>query len=840
MIHLPVDNSQAGVALMRLAMRNNLFFLIIFTLIIHSVSAQSNRFQSLGNLESYQSAPNGLNLKTSLGKAEVTVYSEGIIRIRIVKDNFTEPFSYAVVMKPEKLKTEFKETSDKLTLSTGLIRVEISRSPVRFAFYTVDGQLLNTDDPALGTSWLGTEVTTCKTLQPGERFIGLGEKTGNLDRFGSAYTNWNTDNPRYGTQDDPLYVSIPFYIGLHHGQAYGIFLDNSYKSLFNFGAGTNRFSSFSADDGEMDYYFIHQPNVKGIIRDYTALTGRMTMPPLWALGYQQCRWSYYPDSKVIDIVENFRLRKIPIDVIYLDIHYMDNYKIFTWHPQRFPEPAKMLSKLKAMGVHTTVIVDPGIRVEKGYAAFEDGVKKDMFIKYPDESIYTAQVWPGWCYFPDFTKPSAREWWGNNFKGLVDAGVDGFWNDMNEIASWGGGYTPNFIGFDWEGHHSTYRQAKNVYGFQMSKATSEGTRKLMQNRRPLVLTRAGYAGLQRYTALWTGDNQATDEHMMLGARLLNSLGLSGVSFTGVDVGGFSQNATPELFARWISIGAFSPFFRSHSAIDTRQAEPWAFGETVETISRNYISLRYKLLPYIYSTFHESVESGMPVNRSLAIDYTFDENIYNPDFQQEYLFGPNLLVAPIESTKNLTPVYLPEGEWYNFHTDELHTGNSITISSCPIYLLPLFVKAGSIIPMQLQVQHTGEDAGDTLFLHVYNGRQTTIFNYYEDDGNTYNYEKGQFYSREMIFDAETKTLTLKEVQGSYKSKFSNIVAVLHGFGGDLEFSMNGSSIHTQDEDLNLLDALSSVDAAFTASHSESVKVKRTNALMIVNNEMVISWK
>lgn len=821
-------------------MRNNSLFLIIFTSIVFSVSAQSSQFQSLGNLKSYQLTPNGLSLITSLGKAEVTVYSEGIIRIRIVKDDFTEPFSYAVIMKPQQLKPEFNETPEKLTLSTGLILVEINRAPLRFAFYSPDGQLLNADDPSLGTSWLGTAVTTCKTLQPGERFIGLGEKTGNLDRFGSAYTNWNTDNPRYGPQDDPLYVSIPFYIGMHHNKAYGILLDNSYKSLFNFGAGTDRFSSFSADDGEMDYYFIHQHDVKGILRDYTALTGRMTMPPLWALGYQQCRWSYYPDSEVIDIVENFRSRKIPLDVIYLDIHYMDNYKIFTWHPRRFPEPAKMLNKLKAMGVHTTVIVDPGIRVEKGYAAFEQGVEKDMFIKYPDGALYTAQVWPGWCYFPDFTKPAARQWWGSNFKDLVNVGVDGFWNDMNEIASWGGGYIPNFIGFDWEGHRSTYHQAKNVYGLLMSKATSEGTRKLMQNRRPLILTRAGFAGLQRYTALWTGDNQATDEHLMLGVRLLNSLGLSGVAFAGVDVGGFSQNATPGLFARWISVGAFSPFFRSHSAIDTRQAEPWSFGESVETISRNYISLRYKLLPYIYAAFNESVESGMPVNRSLAIDYSFDDNIYNPQFQHEYLFGPSILVAPVESTKDLTQVYLPEGEWYDFHTDETHSGNSIIISPSPIHLLPLFVKAGSIIPMQQQIQYTGEESEDTLFLHIYNGRQNTIFTYYEDDGETYDYEKEEFYRREMIFDAETKTVTLNKPQGSFTTKFNHVIAILHGFEGHHKFSLNGHSVSVQKYELNLLDALNSEDAVFTVNHSKPIKVKRTGALKLVSDKMVISWK
>lgn len=821
-------------------MRNNLLFLFLFTMITQTVSAQSSQFQPLGNLESYQPTLDGVSLKTTFGKAEITVYTPGIIRVRIVKEDFTETFSYAVVLQPEKRKNSLEETPDKLIINTGLIKLEINRSPVRFAFYTAEGKLLNTDDPALGTSWTGTEVTTCKSLQQGERFIGLGEKTGNLDRFGSAYTNWNTDNPRYGPQDDPLYVSIPFYIGLHDELAYGIFLDNSHKSVFNFGASNDRFSSFSADDGEMDYYFIHQPDVKGIIKEYTALTGRMTMPPLWALGYQQCRWSYFPDSEVLDIVENFRARKIPLDVIYLDIHYMDNYKIFTWHPTRFPQPAGLLGKLKALGVHTAVIVDPGIKVEKGYPAFDEGVKKDLFIKYPDGALYTAQVWPGWCYFPDFTMPEARQWWGNNFKGLVELGVEGFWNDMNEIASWGGGYTPSFIQFNWEGRHTTYRQAKNVYGLQMAKATSEGTRKLMQNKRSLVLTRAGFAGLQRYSALWTGDNQATDEHMMLGTRLLNSLGLSGISFTGVDVGGFSKDATPELFARWISIGAFSPFFRSHSAIDTRQAEPWAFGENVETISRNFISLRYKLLPYIYSAFRESVETGMPVNRSLAIDYTFDPNIYKPAFQQQYLFGPNILVAPVESTHEFTAVYLPKGDWYNFYSDEHLPGNSEIITPCPLHQLPVFVKAGTILPMQPPLQYTDEDAGEILTLHIYNGDQNSSFIYYEDDGKSYDYEKGAFYQREIAFNTENKVLLIKPVQGNFKSTFKKVEYIMHGFSPEDKFTMNGSPLSTQEEALDFFDALEPDDASFIARQYQPWRVLRTETITLTGSEMILSWE
>lgn len=794
-------------------MRTNSLKIISFIILglMNHTFAQKSANRSLGNLISYNHLNQSLLIETDYGKASLEIFDEGIVRIRIVKEEFTEKFSYAVIAKPEKVKVNVKDEGDNLVLETESLKVHISKTPVRFTIFSADGTLLNADDRQFGTSWIGTEVTTYKTLQQSERFLGLGEKTGNLDRIGSAYENWNTDNPRYGPQDDPLYVTIPFYIGVVNEKSYGIFFDNTHRSRFNFGASNDRFSSFSADDGEMDYYFIHDRDIKGILSLYGNLTGRLNLPPIWSLGYQQCRWSYFPDTEVLSVVNEFRSRKIPLDVIYLDIHYMDAYKIFTWHPERFKNPKTLLNKLSEAGVHTTVIVDPGIKVEKGYSAYEDGLSKGVFIKYPDGKPYTAQVWPGWCHFPDFTMPEARDWWGNNFKDIVNVGIDGFWNDMNEIASWGGGYTPHLVDFSWEGDGAVYRQAKNVYGMQMARATYEGTSKFMNGKRPFVLTRAGYAGLQRYTALWTGDNHATDEHMMLGVRLINSLGLSGVAFSGVDVGGFSKDATPALFARWISIGAFSPFFRSHTHYDTRRAEPWSFGETVENISRNYIQFRYKLLPYIYSAFYESSTNGMPVSRSLAIEYTNDEKVYWFKYQNQYLFGPSILVAPVESTKEFVEVYLPKGDWYNLHTGKLNQGNSEIIVDCPISRLPVFIKAGSVIPMQKGIQSTGFPNGDTLFIHVFKGTDHSEFLYYEDDGNSYKYQNEDYYSRKMTFNPVLRELNLSSVNGSFSSKFKYLEFNFHGFS-NLKVSRDKKDVKVEQSEVDLLNALENNDPLF----------------------------
>ena len=338
------------------------------------------------------------------------------------------------------------------------------------------------------------------------------------------------------TRKIPLYQSIPFFMGIHDKVTYGIFLDNSYRTKFNFGASTDdQFSYFSAVNGEMNYYFFGASTVAGIIKDYTWLTGRMKLPPLWSLGYHQSRWGYYPESEFMSIAQKFRDKKIPCDGLWLDIDYMDAYKIFTWHPIRYSQPKKMIDNLHQMGYHVVTIVDPGIKIEKGYFAYDEGVLNDYFIKYPDGKFYTGSVWPGRCHFPDFTKETVRKWWGASFKHLVEPGIDGFWNDMNEPAAWGKNI-PDIVQFDFDGNKSTMAEAHNIYGLEMSRATFEGTKQLMNGRRPFVLTRAGFSGIQRYSAVWTGDNTATEKDILMGVRLVNSMGLSGIAFTGADIGG----------------------------------------------------------------------------------------------------------------------------------------------------------------------------------------------------------------------------------------------------------------------------------------------------------------
>jgi len=327
--------------------------------------------------------------------------------------------------------------------------------------------------------------------------------------------------------------------------------------------------------------------------------------------------------------------------------------------------------------------------------------------------------------------------------------------------------------------------------QMARSSYEAAKSWMKNHRPFNLTRSGFSGVQRYSAVWTGDNVAYDDHMLLGVRLVSSMGLSGIAFAGYDVGGFVGDASTKLFARWISIGAFSPFFRGHSMINTRDSEPWSYGEEVEQISRNYIKFRYQLLPYIYSLFYEASQTGMPVQRSLAIDYTHDYKIYNGLYHNQYLFGPYFLIAPVDSTKDLVRIYLPDGLWYYLYNGHKYSGNSEIILDCPLYKLPVFVKAGAIVPMQPMKSHTGE-VTHTIILHIYTGDSST-FNFYEDDGLTYDYQAGNYALRKISHDHQARSILISAVEGKFNSSAKRFKLVFHGMADySRRVIVNGSEL------------------------------------------------
>ena len=795
---------------------NPLRVLIIAMLLLLNLSAYCVSEQ-IGSLKSFKQEGNTVVIQAENAVMSITAFRNDIIRVRAYKSTALRQSSFAIDQKAIGEFTSVNDQGSSLMLTTADVKIVITKSPIRVSFYTLDGKLLNADDERFGITWLGTDVTCYKKLFADEKFIGLGEKTGGLNRRGQSYENWNSDVPAYALDKDPLYATIPFYIGIHDKLSYGIFFDNSYRSLFSFGATTDdEMAHFGAIDGEMDYYFFASNSVRSIVEGYTWLTGRPKLPPLWSLGYQQCRWGYYTDNELLSIASTMRTKKFPCDVMYLDITYMDNYKVFTWNPQGFPNPKKTVDALNADGFHLAVIVDPGLKVEKGYKAYEEGVKHNYFATYPNGQAFIGNVWPGRSHFPDFTRTDVRTWWGENFVSLTDKGVEGFWNDMNEPAAWGQ-RIPDMVEFGFDGNPSTMREAHNVYGMQMSRATYEGTRNLMNNRRPLVITRATYSGGQRFSTIWTGDNFASDDHMLMGARLVANLGLAGFSFAGPDVGGFIGQPSKELMTRWMTLGAFTPFYRNHSEIGSNYREPWILPKEYQDIARNYMNLRYQLMPYLYSNAALAARTGMPIARSMAIEYTFDNNIYSDEFNSQYLFGDGLLICPARSTDQFTRVYLPQGRWYRFSNDAVMEGGKAQFVESPLSDLPVFVRESALIPMQKTVQNTSESAGDTLSLHVYNGSRINEMVYYEDDGVTYNFEKGASYERTIRFEPAKKQLTLSAKKGSLTARFKYIKIILHGF-----------------------DPLASLKTSDKMLPVEKANLTQHAVTDLTDKEIVLSWK
>lgn len=794
-----------------------------------STFAQRLTIERLGNATQVVPNDRGAEILAPNGKLMITVINASTVRIHLTTSSVYDTLSYAVIPSSyEMTKVEQKNNDDYYKLTTDSLTIEVSLKPIAVKVLDAKGNILVEDDAKLGISWAGSHITNYKVMHSDERFIGLGEKTGPLDRRGNGYTHWNTDFFGYPSGADPIYMSTPFYIGLHSGSAmYGVFLDNSSRTRFNFGASNNRFSSFGVEDGDLRYYVIAGSSIPSIIGSYAKLTGTTPLPPKWALGFQQCRYSYYPDTQVLNVARTFRERKIPADVIYLDIHYMQDYKLFTWDSLRFSNPKGMLDQLNKLNFQTTVIVDPGIKVEKGYKQYDEGVAKDLFLKYSDGSLYQGQVWPGWCHFTDFTVPKARQWWGEQFSGLVKDGVRGFWNDMNEIATWGQ-FMPDNILFGFEGSGATHLLGRNVYGMQMARSTYEGTRKLLGNERPFILTRSGYSGIQRYSAVWTGDNQSNDDHMMAGIRLLNSMGLTGVPFVGMDVGGFTGNPSKELFARWTSISAFTPFFRAHVAIDNKSQEPWSFGERVEQICRNYISMRYLLMPTLYSAFYESSKTGMPIMRSMAITHPFDNNVYDWQYLHQFTVGSDLMVCPTPSYERFTRVYFPTGAtWYSIHDGTSYAGGSTVIVDSPIEKLPIFVRDGGILFAQSLVQSMNEKPSDTLGIHIWPGTSTRATTWYDDDGKTFDYEKGSSVSRAVTHNASARTLTIGAARGTFKSAFTHVRVFIHGNVTSQVATVNRTPVELKSDVFAFLGGIQKFDPLGGASDNTAQPVKTMTA-------------
>jgi len=722
---------------------------------------------------------------------QVTVQRDSVLRFRYAANSiFENDFSYAITRYASRGFNHLEVTENEINyiITTSKLICHISKEDMRKSIFDAKDNTLISEDE-LGFHWEesyefgGNIVKMSKNSQEKESYYGLGDKPVPLNLKGKRFENWVTDSYAFGKDSDPIYKAIPFYTGLHHEKSYGIFFDNTFHSFFDFCNERRNVTSFWAQGGEMNYYFIYGPEMGEVVSNYTDLTGKPhELPPLWALGYHQCKWSYYPESNVKEVTDKFRELQIPCDAIYLDIDYMDGFRCFTWNKDYFPDPKRMVKELADNGFKTVAIIDPGIKIDNEYPVFKEGLDKDYFCKRADGPYMKGKVWPGECYFPDFTNPEVREWWSGLFKELIeDIGVKGVWNDMNEPAVMDvpGKTFPDDVRHNYDGNVCSHRKAHNIYGMQMARATYQGLKKFSYPKRPFVITRAAYAGTQRYSSTWTGDNVASWEHLTIANLQAQRMCMSGFSFVGSDIGGFAEQPNGELYARWIQLGIFHPFCRTHSSGDHGDQEPWAFGDNITDIVRKFIEIRYQLLPYLYTAFWRYATEGIPILKSLVLyDQTDIHTHYRND---EFVFGEKILACPItEPNAKGRRMYIPVGNWYNFWNNTLVKGGEEVWVDADLDSMPIFVKEGAIIPKYPIQQYVGEKKIEELHLDVFFKLGKEKSQVYEDAEDGFDYKKGRFSLRNFNLLGKEDSLTIQQFKSgkfitSYETFEINLIGL-----------------------------------------------------------------
>ena len=717
-------------------------------------------------------AQSGLTASADGVTLQVNALRDDVLRVRMWKgDAVPEDASWAVLS--EARTSSVAVTAEPGGFSTKALRVSVD-DHLLLTVTDLQGNILQKD--AAPVLWDGTRFEVSKQRSFSDHFFGLGDKPGPLDRGGQSFTMWNTDAFGWQESTDPIYKTVPFFLDVNQGRTLGVFLDNTWRTNFDFGRADETRYTFGSLNGPIDYYLLYGPEPKQVVTGWAWLTGPTPLPPLWALGFQQSRYTYFPETQLREIATRLRKDRIPSDVLWLDIDFQHENWPFTVNEKAFPNFKGMVKDLADEHFKLVVITDLHVAKQPnvGYAPYDSGIAGDHFVKNPDGSIYVGKVWPGPAVFPDFTQAQTRQWWGGLFEDFVKDGVAGFWNDMNEPAVFDGpGKTmPDDIQhrIDEPGFRkrtATHLEIHDVFGMQNSRATEEGELALRPNERPFVMTRASYAGGQRYAITWTGDNSSTWNHLRMTVPQLVNLGLSGFSLAGADVGGFAGSPPPDLLTKWIELSAFQPIDRDHSAKGTRMHEVWVDGPQQESIRRRFIEERYRLMPYLYTVAEETSRDGLPIDRPLFLEFphaTDDGTPYDlTTGGSEFLFGSRILVAPNPSPEEIAPyaMHLPPGTWYDYWTGEQLTRGTLAgtldleqrdkvIAQKPLMVtptldqLPVYVRGGSILPIAPLTQSTSEVPSGPLTLRVFPpaGGEACAGEVYTDDGHSFDFRNGEF--------------------------------------------------------------------------------------------------
>lgn len=769
--------------------------------------------------------PEGMEVRAGATVLRVAALTDDILRVRVARDGrFPEDASWAVPAEMRARHVTVTPAAD--GFATRTLRVRLTGG--KLVVEDLAGKVISADaiDPV---QLDGRGFTLRKAMPQSEHYFGLGDKTGGLDRRGKSFVDWNTDAFGFSSSDDPIYKSIPFFIGVGgQGGSYGILLDNSWRTWFDFGHREEGVLAFGGPDGPIDYYLINGPSTAEVVRRYTDLTGKAPLTPRWALGYQQSRYSYMSADELRGVAERLRSDRVPTDVLWLDIDFQDRNRPFTVNQQTFPDLKGLIRDMGKDGFKVVTITDLHVAAVpgEGYAPYDSGTAGNRFVHRADGSVYVAPVWPGPSVFPDFTDAKVRDWWGGLFKQEVADGVAGAWNDMNEPAIF---ETPtktmpldnvhHIASDDFAPRDASHAELHNVYGMQNTRATYDGLRKLKPDERAFVMTRASYAGGQRYSVTWTGDNSATWDHLKLSIQQLINLGLSGFSYAGADVSGFAGGPSPDLLTRWFEIGAFYPVFRDHSAKGTPRVEPWVDGPEHLAIRRRFVEERYRLMPYLYQLAEQNARTGDPILRPVFYDYPSALSM-SCDQSATFTLGKALLVAPsphMESPQAYD-ICLPAGGWFDYWTGKRAgtpqadtagqiqsatqaTGQATTkgdvVQEKPqLDRLPVFVRAGTILPRQAVVQNTAETPAGPLMLDVYPGDDCRG-ELYLDDGHSMAFEKGAFLRQAVTCTMTPQGMEIRfdQRQGRYAAWWKQIAVTVHGWQGSAQVTRGGKAVASQ---------------------------------------------
>jgi alpha-glucosidase len=789
--------------------------IVLFTLVLHVQAGQISRARGSDRTRTAEkkpsqeesgtsrALPNGIEVRRGKMLLQVVALRDDVVRIReAANGELPEDASWAVAagIRNRAVEVSPEVSADSVGFRTKALRIRVARATLGLSITDLLGNVLQEDAAGWPAEFHGDTFRIYKKMPADEHYFGLGDKVGPLDRRGQSFLLWNTDAFLFQESTDPVYKSIPFFITMRGGRSMGFFLDNTWSTSFDFGRVERNMYSFGAEGGAIDYYVFYGPDPKQVIRTYAWLTGLPPFPPLWSLGFQQSRFSYETESRLREIAARLRSDKIPADVLYLDIDFQKERRPFTVDRERFPHFEQMLSDLKRDKFHVVVITDLHIAQVSGagYAPYDSGVAGNHFVKNPDGSTYVGTVWPGPSVFPDFTRQVTREWWGMLYKSFVSEGIAGFWNDMNEPSVF---LTDNLTMPDNVQHRieepgfrprtARHLEIHNVYGMENSRATYEGLLKLSPDTRPFVLTRATYAGGQRFAATWTGDNTSSWNHLRLTTPMLLNLGISGFGLCGADTGGFIGTPQPELLTRWTEIGTFQPIDRNHTNKGSGDKEVWVHGPEQEAIRRRYIEERYRLLPYIYTLVEELSRTGLPVLRPLFLEFpnaTTDQHPMDLDAGNEFLLGADLLVAPppFPEQPDSYRLKLPPGVWFDYWTGEkiqnetTQKGAEGLVIQPKLEILPVYVREGAILPLQPVIQSTDETPQGALTLRVFPGKDCKG-SLYMDDGKTRAYTRGEFLRLEFSCGITPDGLTLHigERQGSFHPWWNRIDVEIYGW-------------------------------------------------------------